>query len=167
MCRLEPRKTLLAISIPVVVLSLLAAVPGAERRPPKTKTDDVKDSYGSVQVADPYRWLEDQKAPETRAWIDEQNRYSESYLHDFPGRDAIRRRLGELLKVETIGVPQEHGGRYFFTRRLADQDLPVLYVRKGLSGADEVLLDPHPLSPDHTTSIALLDVIEDGSLIAY
>ncbi len=167
MRRLELRKSLLAASIPLAVLGLLAAAPGAQRRPPKTRTDDVKDSYGSVQVADPYRWLEDQKAPETRAWIDEQNRYSESYLHDFPGRDAIRRRVGQLLKVEAIGVPQEHGGRYFFTRRLADQDLPVLYVRKGLSGHDEVLLDPHPLSPDHTTSVVLLDVIADGSLIAY
>ncbi|HEY3123489.1 MAG TPA: prolyl oligopeptidase family serine peptidase, partial [Thermoanaerobaculia bacterium] len=57
--------------------------------------------------------------------------------------------------------------RYFFTKRLADQDLPVLYVRKGAGGRDEVLLDPHPLSADHRTSITLLDVTNDGNLIAY
>ena len=143
------------------------SAPAIEARPPATRSEEVKDAYGATTVADPYRWLEDQKSPETRAWIDEQNKYSESFLRAFPRRDAIKKRITELLKIETIGVPQEHGGRYFFTKRLADQDLPVLYVRKGRDGKDEVLLDPHPLSPDHTTSISLLDVTEDGNLIAY
>jgi prolyl oligopeptidase len=140
---------------------------GADLHPPATRAEAVKETFGSVEVSDPYRWLEDQKAPETRAWIDEQNRYSESFLHGLPGRDALKKRVGELLKVDTTGTPTEKGGLYFFNKRLADQDLSVLYVRKGAGGKDEVLLDPHPLSPDHTVSISLLDIVEDGSLIAY
>src|SRR4029078_11700877 len=97
--------------------------------PPETKAESVKEAFGSVEVSDPYRWLEDQKAPETRAWIDEQNRYSQAFLHALPGRGALPRRGGELLKVDTIGTPTERGGLYFFTKRLAGQDLSVLYVR--------------------------------------
>jgi prolyl oligopeptidase len=160
-------RALAAAASVLTLLGLVAASPAGNLQPPKTRADAIVESFGSVEVADPYRWLEDQKAPETRAWIDEQNKFSESILRSFPGRDAIRRRIIELLKIDTVGVPQEHGGRYFFTKRLADQDLPILYVRKGTRGKDEVLLDPHPLSPDHTTSITLLDVTDDGNLIAY
>ena len=140
---------------------------GADLHPPTTRAEGVKQAFGSVEVSDPYRWLEDQKAPETRAWIDEQNKYSESFLHALSGRDALKKRVVELLKVDTTGTPREKGGLYFFNKRLAEQDLSVLYVRKGVNGKDEVLLDPHPLSPDHTVSITLMDVIADGSLIAY
>jgi prolyl oligopeptidase len=167
--RIFNKKIALVTASLSLALFSLGAGPEAPRNghPPATRAGDVKEAFGNVEIADPYRWLEDQKAPETRAWIDEQNKYSEAFLRAFPGREAIRRRVTELLKIETIGTPSERGGRYFFTKRLADQDLPVLYVRKGARGKDEVLLDPHPLSPDHTTSITLLDVTEDGSLIAY
>jgi prolyl oligopeptidase len=158
---------LAALAVLAVPEFAVPAPSGTDLQAPKTKTEEIRDRYGSVEVADPYRWLEDQKAPETRAWIDDQNKYSESYLRAFPGREALKQRIAELLKIDTIGVPQEHGGRYFFTKRLAGQDLPILYVRKGAQGQDEILLDPHPLSPDHTTSINLLDVTDDGSLIAY
>jgi prolyl oligopeptidase len=158
---------LFTVSVSLALLGLPSRAAGGELHPPTTRAEGVKETFGSVEVSDPYRWLEDQKAPETRAWIDEQNRYSESFLHALPDRDALKKRVGELLKVDTTGTPTEKGGLYFFNKRLADQDLSVLYVRKGVDGRDEVLLDPHPLSPDHTVSITLLDVIEDGSLIAY
>jgi prolyl oligopeptidase len=160
------RIALFTASLSLALLGLQSEAPRGNH-PPSTRAGDVKESFGPVEIADPYRWLEDQKAPETRAWIDEQNKYSEAFLRAFPGRDAIKQRVTELLKIETIGTPSEHGGRYFFTKRLADQDLPILYVRKGAHGKDEVLLDPHPLSPDHTTSITLLDGTADGNLIAY
>ncbi|HYV41208.1 MAG TPA: prolyl oligopeptidase family serine peptidase [Thermoanaerobaculia bacterium] len=160
------RIALFMASLSLALLGLQSDTPRGGH-PPSTRAGDVKESFGNVEIADPYRWLEDQNAPETRAWIDEQNKYSEAFLRAFPGRDAIQRRVTELLKIDTIGVPQERGGRYFFTKRLADQDLPVLYVRRGARGKDEVLLDPHPLSADHRTSITLLDVTDDGNLIVY
>jgi prolyl oligopeptidase len=161
------RIALLTAGFFLALSGLPLGAPGADLHPPATRAEGIKEAFGSVEVSDPYRWLEDQKAPETRAWIDEQNKYSESFLHALSGRDALKKRVGELLKVDTTGTPTEKGGLYFFNKRLADQDLSVLYVRKGVNGKDEVLLDPHPLSPDHTVSITLLDVIEDGSLIAY
>jgi len=136
-------------------------------QPPPTRRDNVVDDYHGVRVPDPYRWLEDQNSPETRAWIESQDSYTRSILDGLPGRKALQQRLDALMNVDVIGVPREEGGRYFFSRRKVGQDLPVVYVREGLDGPDRVLLDPHPLSPDHSTSVSLEDVSKDGKLVAY
>ena len=152
----------------ILVLALPLSSSGQSvGKAPATRAEETKDVYGSVTVPDPYRWLEDQNAPETRAWIDQQNQYSEAFIKTLPGRDGIRKRLTELLKVDTVQSPSVYAGRYFFYKRLASQDLSILYVRKGLEGKDEVLVDPHPLSADHRTSVNLLDVTEDGTMVAY
>jgi prolyl oligopeptidase len=136
-------------------------------QPPKTRTDDLKERIQGVEIADPYRWLEDQQSPETRAWIDAQNKYTRALLDSWPGRAALKRRLTELTKVETISVPVERNGRYFFKRRAADQDQGVLYMREGPEGNDQVLVDPNPLSPDRNISVDLRGISSDGTLVAY
>ena len=148
--------------------NLLAGANSTSTPPaPPTRRGDVVDDYHGVKVPDPYRWLEDQNSPETRAWIKAEDDRTRSVLDGLPGRDAIRRRLTALMNVDVIGVPREEAGRYFFSRRKVGQDLPVLYVRQGLEGQDRVLIDPHPLSADHSTSVTLQDVSKDGKLIAY
>ena len=136
-------------------------------KPPATRTDNVKETLHGVEVTDPYRWLEDQEAAETRAWIAAQNAYSDSVLSELPGVAGLKQRLTPLLKTDFIGTPVERGGRYFFSKRLADQEQSILYVRKGLSGRDEVLIDPNPMSADHTTSVSLAEVSDDGKMIIY
>ena len=135
--------------------------------PPPTDVREVVDTLHGVEVPDPYRWLEDQDAPDTRAWIDAQNAYTDRVLNALPGREALRAVAASVLERETIGLPYERGGRYFHSRRGADQDLPVIYVREGLDGEDRVLIDPHPMSPDHTTSVELRDISDDGRRVAY
>jgi prolyl oligopeptidase len=135
--------------------------------PPPTRRDNVKETLHGGELTDPYRWLEDQNSPETRAWIEAQNKYTDGLLGNRPERAEISQRLGELLKVDTVGLPTERGGRYFFSKRRADQDLSILFMRNGATGADEVLVDPHPMSKDHTTSVGLAGVSDDGKLIAY
>lgn len=153
----------------ILVLGVLTGWAPVETRqgPPKTPIKPVKETLHGATIIDPYRWLEDQWSPETRAWIKAQNAYTRSILDPLPGRDNIKRRLTELLKIDTVSVPIARGGRYFFTKRRADQDLPIIYMRRGLQGEDEVLIDPHPWSPDHTTSVSILDVSQDGTLLAY
>src|SRR5712692_623039 len=154
------------LSALAVSFSLRAAEPETGK-PPETRVEDAVETRGGVEVHDPYRWLEDQNAPETRAWIETQNRYSDSFFKSLPGREAIAARLGELLKVDTVTVPSIRAGRYFYSRRKADQGLPVLYVRRGAAAKEEVLVDPHSLSADHSASVSLLDITRDGTLIAY
>ncbi len=152
-----------------VLLAAASAAPSAVDvpKPPETRKDALVETLHGVEIADPYRWLEDQQSPETRAWIDAQNRYTASVLGPLPGKDRIHKRLSELLKIDTISVPFVRGGRYFFGRRAADQELRVLFVRKSRGGSDEVLIDPHGLSADRTMSVNFLDVTPDGRTVVY
>ena len=135
--------------------------------PPPTRRDNVVDVVHGVSIPDPYRWLEDQQSPETRAWIEAENAYSRPILDSLPGREQVRQRLSELMKVDVTALPESRHGRYFFMQRLADQELYTIDMRQGLEGKDAILLDPAPLSPDHTTSVQLEDVSEDGALAVY
>ncbi|MBI5710773.1 MAG: S9 family peptidase [Candidatus Eisenbacteria bacterium] len=149
--------------------SLLAPAPHAAPAgpaPPPTRVEVVRDTLHGVVIADAYRWLEDKQSPGTRAWIEAQNRYRETLMARVPGREALKARLERLLKVDVTGIPLERGGRYFFSKRRADQEQRVIYLRRGPAGQDEVLVDPHPLSADHTTSVSIVDVCSDGTLLA-
>jgi prolyl oligopeptidase len=135
--------------------------------PPPTRKDATVDTLHGVSIPDPYRWLEDQDSPETRAWIEAQNRCTSAALDALSGREQISKRLGELQKIDSFTTPLERSGYYFFTKRAADQDLFVVCRRHGVDGPDEVLLDPQSLSPDHSTSVALMAASRDASLVAY
>ena len=131
--------------------------------PPPTKMNVVVNRLHGVDVPDPYQWLEDQGAPETRAWIDAQNAYTDSVLDVLPRRDEISQLAANVIKRDAVGLPAERAGLYFFSMRRADQQLDVIYVREGLHGSDRVLIDPHPNSLDHTTSVELGDLSADGT----
>ena len=159
-----------ALSLGLISLACGSAVKAqsAEGKcPPVTRVEDVKETIHGVVVHDPYRWLEDQDSAETRAWIAAQNICTQKALGDLPGREAIAKRLGELIKVDTISQPVERGGRYFYAKRLAGQDLYVLYMRRGPTGAEEVLVDPAGLSADHTVSVNFEGFSDDGKMVAY
>ncbi|HEV2489189.1 MAG TPA: prolyl oligopeptidase family serine peptidase [Candidatus Acidoferrales bacterium] len=135
--------------------------------PPETRVDNVVDNYFGTKIADPYRWLEDQNSPETRAWITAENRCTDAAIGSLPGRDKIAARLSELMKVESVNAPIERGGRYFFAKRAADGDLYIIYMRQGMDGPDQMLVDPRPLSKDHSTSVDLEGISTDGRMMAY
>jgi len=134
---------------------------------PTTRTGDTSETIHGVIIRDPYRWLEDQQSPETRAWIDAQNAYTRSVLDPLPERAAISKRLEELLKTDRVGTPVMRNGRYFFTRRLADQNQFTICLRNGLHESDQVLIDPNKSGGDQTTSVNIVDVSEDGKWLLY
>jgi prolyl oligopeptidase len=139
----------------------------AGKCPPVTREDSVVDVLHGVSIPDPYRWLEDQNSPETRAWLEAENRCTEAALHSFPGRAQIAKRLSELQKTDSFGIPLQRNGDYFFDKRAAGQDLYVICRRRGFSGPDETLIDPQGMSADHSTSVVLRGVSDDGSTVAY
>lgn len=149
------------------LLAVVLCVASAAAQPPKTKMKPVTDTLHGISITDPYRWLEDQNSPETRAWIDDQMKYAESVLRKLPQRERIQKRLGELMKIDSMGAPTVRNGRYFFTKRKADQNQGVLYMREGLTGADTVLIDPNPMNADHTISVQMWGVSRDGKVLAY
>jgi prolyl oligopeptidase len=135
--------------------------------PPPTAVKPVTDTVAGQTLTDPYRWLEDQQSPDTRTWITSQMRYTEEYLSQVKIRPEIVKRLTELERVETLGFPDERNGNYFFTKRLPDENQPSIYLRKGLQGEDERLIDATKLSADQNTSANIYDISEDGSVLVY
>src|SRR5439155_2311043 len=140
--------------------------PSAMAQAPTTRTDAVKETLHGVEIVDPYRWLEDAKSPETRKWLEEQDKYTRALLDPLPGRDVLRKRLETLMKIDTKSAPSIHGGRWSYSKRRADQEQPVFVVREP-DGTESVLLDSNTLSSDHTVSAQPLDTSEDGKLWIY
>lgn len=134
---------------------------------PETAKHPVTDTLHGNTIADDYRWLEQQKDPATRSWIDEQNAYTDSYLQQVTIRPEIKAELTKLERVETYSIPVKRGNAYFFKKRLAEENQGSIYLRIGVSGADERLVDASKLSADQNASVGILDVTNDGSLLAY
>lgn len=163
----------LLLSLMTLIIIPAPAVPGSNGRAstshvlPKTRAVEVKESIQGTEIVDPYRWLEDQDSAQTRSWIAEQNAYTDSFLSGIPERDKLKQQLSALIKVDFTSTPSVRNGRYFFYRRLAGQDQFVYYMRDGLEGKDELLIDPEPLSTDHSVSVVSEAISQDGSLLVY
>ncbi|MGP8184690.1 MAG: prolyl oligopeptidase family serine peptidase [Terracidiphilus sp.] len=135
--------------------------------PPAAEIKPVVDNYFGIKITDNYRWLEDRKSPETQAFIDAENAYTDRYLKQERIRPQILDDLDELERVSRWSLPMERGGSYFFSKRLAGEDQASIYVRRGWTAKDVRLVDPAALSRDPNTSVSLADVSRDGGLLAY
>lgn len=127
----------------------------------------VTDDYFGTKIVDNYRWLEDAKSPETRSWIDEENEYTRKYLSQVTMLPEIQKGLTALERVDEYSAPVLLNGKYFFEKRLADENQASIYMRQGWTGEDERLIDATKLSADQNTSVHIWDVSEDGSLMVY
>jgi len=134
---------------------------------PATAKGEQTDDYHGVKVADPYRWLEDDNAPATKAWVESENKVTSGYLDQIPERALIRQRLTRLWNYERYGIPFKEGGRYFFTKNDGLQNQSVLYTMRSLSETPRLLLDPNNLSPDGTIALTGYNISDDGKLMAY
>ena len=135
--------------------------------PPSAEATPVSDNYFGTKIVDSYRWLEDAKSPETRAFIDAQNAYTARYLKQARIRPDAVDDLDALESVSSTSAPIERGDSYFFSKRLAGEQQFSIYMRHGWAGKDQRLLDPAVISRDPNTSVGLEDVSRDGSLAAY
>src|SRR6266436_3425113 len=135
--------------------------------PPATEAKPVTDIVNGTPITDAYRWLEDGRSPETRAWIASQMKYTEEYLAQVKIRPEIAKRVKELVRVESFSIPVERQGSYFFNKRLPDENQASIYLRKGLHGSDQRLVDAAKLSADQNTSVQIADISKAGDLLAY
>ena len=136
-------------------------------KPPVAHRDHVVEHYHGVPVADPYRWLEQADAPETRAWVDEQNAYTEAFLGAIPAREQIRARLTQLWNYPRYSAPVKKGARYFFSKNSGLQNQAVLYRQDSLQGEALVVIDPNTLSEDGTSALTTQAFSKDGSMLVY
>jgi prolyl oligopeptidase len=141
-----------------------AATPGA---PPKAQAKPIVDIYHGTKITDNYRWLEDGNSPETQKWVADEMAYTRALLDPLPGRDAIHKRLTDLLSIGSITAPVIAGKHYFYTRREGMQNQPVLYVRDALNGPDRTLVDANQLATDGTIALDWFQPSDNGKYVAY
>ncbi len=134
---------------------------------PPTRSEPIVDTLHGVQVADPYRWLEDEKAPEVQAWMKAQDAFTREQLAKVPVRESLVRRFTELFYTEAISAPSRRGHRFFFSRTHKDKEKAVVYWREGEDGAERVLLDPNTWSPDGTVSLGVWAPSWDGRKVVF
>ncbi|HKI96215.1 MAG TPA: prolyl oligopeptidase family serine peptidase [Gemmatimonadales bacterium] len=163
---MRPR-TFVACAVAATLAPLAARPLAAQIHYPPTAVHTVVDTLHGVAIPDPYRWLEDQHSPATRAWIDRENAFTDSVMAGVRGHAALTHDLGRLMRVDQEGAPTVRGDRYFFTRKAADQDLSVIYMREGADGTDIPLVDPNTMEAGVPLSVHMVEVSEDGKLLAY
>jgi prolyl oligopeptidase len=134
---------------------------------PKTRKQNVTDTYFGIKVDDPYRWLEDDNAPETKAWVEDQNKVTESYLSSIPFRKALKNRLTSLVSYTRYSGAFQKKGKVYFYRNNGLQNQSVLYVQSGPNGTPRMLLDPNTFSTDGTTVLTDFIVSQNGRYAAF
>jgi prolyl oligopeptidase len=170
-------KILLTLLLPVFVTACSEPVsepPEVVEEPaglsyPVTETVDHVDNYHGTEVADRYRWLEDdvRESEAVNSWVGAQNEVTFAYLDTIPERASIRQRMRELWDYERYSIPDKEGGRYFYSYNNGLQNQNVIFKQQGLDGEPELLIDPNTWSDDGTIALASYFPSPDGSHLAY
>ena len=136
---------------------------------PETRTVDQTDDFHGIEIADPYRWLEDdvRTSKEVADWVEAQNQVTFGFLKSIPQRDAIEKRLTELWNYEKISAPFKRGGRYYFTRNDGLQNQSVVWMQQTLKDEATILIDPNSWSADGTVALSGMAFSDDGRFVAY
>ena len=135
----------------------------AQIKYPVTKKVDTVDTYFGNKVADPYRWLEDDKSAATKEWVTAQNVVTQAYLSTIPYRKNFQDAIEKLFNYPKYSAPFRNGEWFYFYKNEGLQNQSVLYRQKGLNGAVEEVLDPNKLSPDGTTRLQLFSLSKNGN----
>jgi prolyl oligopeptidase len=140
--------------------------PSARQEYPSTRRGDFVDQRHGLRIADPYRWLEED-TPETRGWIDAQNRATDGLLGATEGRASMRERLSQLMRFPRVGLPVQRKGRVFWTESDGKKEQRVVMTAASLDAPARALLDPNEISTDGRLAFAGISVSEDGKRVAY
>ena len=165
------KKIFYAAALPVLMLALAACRSEMKKITvkdyPVARMDSTVDDYFGTRVEDPYRWMEDDNASATAAWVRAENEVTQHYLAQIPYRDKIRGRLTELWNYPKYDVPRKVGGYYFFFENDGLRNQSVLYRQQGLSGKPEPFLDPNTLSDQGTVALIDVSFSKDDRYLAY
>ncbi len=175
MAKHQFKRVLCHLFIPVLVscaiqISLVQAQSREEvsrTKPPGTEVSIVVDTVHGEIITDPYRWLEGGDDPKVQKWTDGQNAYTRFWLDRIPQRETVYKRLEKLMSIGYLGTPVVRGDRVFFRKRKGTQNQPLLYLREGLKGRPQAVIDPNTWSEDGTKAMDWWVPSDDGKLITY
>lgn len=159
-------KNLAFLTAALITTSITAQNLSKNLKYPETKKIDHTDDYFGTKVNDPYRWLEDDRAEDTKDWVQREVAFTNDYLAKIPFREEIRAQLKEIWNYEKISAPFKEGDFTYFYKNDGLQAQSVLY-RTDQTGKTEVFLDPNKFSEKGTTSLAGVSFNKKGNLVAY
>jgi len=140
-------------------------------RYPDTRQDtNVVDELHGHRIADPYRWLEDPDAAETKSWVTAQNVVSEEHLSTLAGRAWFGERMKSIVHRPRNGTPFYQGGHLFVSRNDGTQNQDIWFIADSvdeLAAGGRVIIDPNTLASDGTTSVLSMTCSQDGRTVAY
>ncbi|MCA1643509.1 MAG: S9 family peptidase, partial [Acidobacteria bacterium] len=161
---MSPRLGVLAALV-VAFASLAAPARAQKLQYPDTKRVDQSDTYFGVKVEDPYRWLEDDRSPETAQWVEAENKVTFGYLEQIPFRAGVKARLEKLYNYARYSAPFRKGDYYYYSKNDGLQNQNVFYRQKGLGGTPELLINPNKFSADGTSRLAGFALSKDGKYL--
>lgn len=153
---------------PAAASAALPATQGVFDYPDAKRVDVIENHFG-VQVADPYRWLENdvRNDPAVAAWVEKENEVTNRFLATLPLRGWFKERMTQLYDYERFGLPVKKSGHYFYQHNAGLQNQSPLYVRDGLNGEPRLLIDANKWSADGATALAEWTPSDNGRLLAY
>ncbi|MFW6085122.1 MAG: prolyl oligopeptidase family serine peptidase [Gemmatimonadota bacterium] len=132
-------RSALGLFTAATALSFPAAA--ASQEAPEARRSDHATVHHGVEVADPYRWMEDLDDPELRRWARRHDAFAREFVAQYPRRDEIHDRIAAAADHRRYLAPVRRGGRYFFVRANATFTRVSILFRQGLDGGDVVLVD--------------------------
>src|SRR3954463_8315993 len=148
-CGASKPEVTVAAPPPAPATTVETPVTAAPTRPwPTTRKLELVETVQGKAIADPFRWLEDEHAPEVQTWMAAQDAYTRGELAKLPLRGELETRIKELFYFDSITAPVHRGGRYFYSRKHANKEKSIVYWKQGEQGAEKVLFDPNQWSED-------------------
>ncbi|HPK10452.1 MAG TPA: S9 family peptidase, partial [Saprospiraceae bacterium] len=129
--------SIIMFAFTITMLACKQEHPDSEFKPiqvkyPHTKQDTIVEDYFGQKIPDPYRWLEDDNSPETKAWVVEENKVTDEYLSQIPFQENIRKRLEKIWNYEKYSSPFKEGDYYYYFKNDGLQNQSVLYQSQGI-----------------------------------
>ena len=156
----------LAIGTSLLTAAFFTAQKSQNLKYPETKKVDHFDEYFGTKINDSYRWLENDRAEDTKDWVQREVAFTNDYLKKIPFREEIRAQLKDIWNYEKISAPFKEGEFTYFYKNDGLQAQSVLY-RTDKAGKTEIFLDPNKFSEKGTTSLAGVSFNKKGNLVAY
>ena len=128
----------------MIVVAMMATMSmnmnAQELKYPQARKDGTVDEYFGHKVADPYRWMEDDRSAETAAWVEAENKVTNDYLSRLPMRQKLMKRMKEVASYGKVGAPFFRHGQWYQYRHDGLQNQSVLYrlgdSNRGYGGAE-------------------------------
>ncbi len=160
-------KYLILFLLFILPIQSVNSIERKEVAPPETRIEIAYDTLHGVVIEDRYRWLEDGSSDEVKQWIEKQNEFFQKYVNSYKGYDEISEVMERLMTVGGVSSPEAYGDYYFYKKREGDWNHSILYMRNGIDGENEILIDPNSFSEDGTVAMDWYYFSNDGAIIAY